>query len=246
MQRLTLSSFTEDDRFLIGITLGDGTIFRRERWDRVCSIRMVHCPEQHDWLQYKIKIANPILGSSAQARPFKNKGLFKGYQWDAGFSNFLYIYEALYENRKKVFRESVLRDLTARELALFWCDDGGIVKNLRWKTDPRTGKPYPNPLQETQGNLAVYEDLGTTSLIAEWIEDLTDSKPRIAKHKKTGLYYLRFNKKSLVNLVDSIHPFVPKCMNVKLDLTPIPVSERAQVLQQRAIRRHERAATLTG
>jgi len=234
---------TTDEKFLIGTVLGDGNLHRRLKWENVTSIKLAHAPKEYDWLQGKVDKASRILNSSANITKALNKGDLKAYQWCAGFSKFVHLYDLMYKEGKKIFCQNVLSELGLQELAIFWCDDGCIVKNLRIKTDPRTGKQYPNPLQETVGNLAVYEDFETTSTIANWILKLTEARPSIKLHKKTGLYYLLFNKKSVEKLCNAIKIYVPNCMAHKIDLTTIPVSERARILKERAIRRQERAAT---
>lgn len=235
---------TTDEKFLIGLVLGDGNLHRRFKWENVTSIKLAHAPKEYSWLEWKVERASKILNSSASINKAMNKGLLKAYQWCAGFSKFVHLYDLMYENGKKIFHQDVLFELGLQELAIFWCDDGCIVKNLRIKTDPRTGKQYPNPLQETVGNLAIYEDLETTSVISNWILNLTGAQASIKFHKKTGLYYLLFNKKSVEKLCSAIKDYVPDCMSHKIDLTPIPVSERARILKERAIRRQECAATL--
>lgn len=234
---------TSEERFLIGIILGDGNLHRRFKWKNVTSIKLAHAPKEYEWLVYKVNKAAKIIGSNATITKAMNKGDLKAYQWCAGFSKFVHIYNLMYKNGKKVFPVQVLEQLGAEELALFWCDDGCIVKNLRNKVDPRTKKAYPNLLQETVGNLAVYEDLETTSAISNWIEKISGAKASVKLHKKTGLYYLLFNKKALVNLCSTLFEYIPKCMYHKIDLTAIPISERARIHNERAIRRQERVAT---
>lgn len=236
--------FTENEAFLIGTVLGDGNLHRRRKWDRVCSIKLAHAPRELKWLEWKVEKAQKILGSRAAITPSWSKGVLKAYQWCAGFSDYVHLYDQFYIDDTKTFTPSLLEQLGLQELAMFWCDDGGVVKSLRQKINYRTGLPYPNPLQETQGNLAVYENEVDTAVVGEWITSLTKAVPKVSFHKKTGLYYLRFNKRSLELLCSSIKDFVPDCMRHKIDLTPVPVSERAQVLKQRAIRRQECAATL--
>ena len=234
---------TRNEAFLIGAVLGDGNLHRRYKWDRVCSIKLCHSPDQLDWLEWKVERVKRILGSKALIKPEWSKGALKAYQWCAGFSDYVHLYDQLYIGDKKTFTSSLLNQLGLQELAMFWCDDGGVVKNLRWKINYRTGLAYPNPLQETQGNLAVYEDESETAIVRDWITSLTGAVSKVSFHKKTGLYYLRFNKRSLKLLCSAIEDFVPNSMKHKIDLTLIPLSERAQVLKQRAIRRHECAAT---
>lgn len=236
---------TTDEKFLIGVVLGDGNLYRRSKWENVTSIKLAHSPKEYSWLEWKVERVSKILNSSANINKAMNKGNLKAYQWCAGFSKFVHLYDLMYKEGKKIFSQTVLLELGLQELAIFWCDDGCIVKNLRIKTDPRTGKQYPNPLQETVGNLAVYENLETTSNIAEWIFKLTGAKPVTKFHKKTGLYYLFFNKKSVEKLCRAIESYVPSCMSHKIDLSSIPVSERARILNERAIRRQECAATVS-
>ena len=231
------------ERFLIGLVLGDGNLYRRHKWENVTSIKLAHSPKEYDWLCWKVEKASSILGSTAKVNKVLNRGELKAYQWCAGFSSFVHLYYLMYKNKKKVFRKEVLSQLGLQELAIFWCDDGCIVKNLRIKIDPRTQKQYPNPLQETVGNLAVYEDFSTTSEISYWIESLTGAKASVKYHRKTNLYYLLFNKKAATALCNAISPYVPNCMLHKIDLSRIPVEKRALILKERAIRRQECAAT---
>lgn len=235
---------TKEEKFLIGTILGDGNLHRRKKWDNVISIKLAHSPKEYNWLQWKVEKVSKILQSSANINKAMNKGILKAYQWCAGFSKFVHLYELMYRDGVKIFDPNVLSELGLKELAIFWCDDGCIVKNLRLKKNPKTGKQYPNPLQETVGNLAVYEDFKTTTNIANWILDLTGAQAAVKLHKKTNLYYLFFNKKEIEKLCLAIKCYVPDCMSHKIDLTLIPVSERARILKERAIRRQERAATL--
>jgi hypothetical protein len=234
---------TDDEKFLIGCALGDGHMNRRKAFANVCSIQMTHTRPQLEYLEWKVEKARPILKSKGKINSCINNCGIEYFRWEAGFSSFVHLYELLYKDNKKTFSFELLKDLGPQELALLWCDDGSIVKLFRDKTDPRTGKKYPNLLQETQGSLALYEPKEEANVVASWIRDLTGEKPSCAKHKKTGLYYLRFNKRQLVALVSCIQEYTPNCMSNKLDLALIPISERAQVLKQRAIRRQERAAT---
>lgn len=232
---------TKEEKFLIGTILGDGNLHRRKKWDNVTSIKLAHSPKEYNWLQWKVEKVSKILQSSANINEAMNKGILKAYQWCAGFSKFVHLYELMYRDGVKIFDPNVLSELGLKELAIFWCDDGCIVKNLRLKKNPKTGKQYPNPLQETVGNLAVYEDFETTTNIANWILDLTGAQAAVKLHKKTNLYYLLFNKKQIEKLCLAIKCYVPNCMSHKIDLTLIPVSERARILKERAIRRQERA-----
>lgn len=236
--------FSESEKFLLGTLLGDGNLHRRPSWDNVCSIKLAHAPQELDWLKYKVDQVKVILGSKAKITEHKQRGELKAYQWCAGFSKYVHLYYEFYKERKKTFTPELLSQLGLRELALFWCDDGGVVKSLRQRVSPLTGKPYNSISLEMQGNLAVYEDREQTSVVCDWIESLCGARSKVSFHKKTGLYYLRFNYDSLKLLCAYLQDYVPVCMSHKVDLTPIPESERAQVLKQRAIRRQERAAAL--
>lgn len=246
VQRLPLSMLTAEEKLLVGCVLGDGSLNRRHQYQNVCSLKLTHTAPQLSYLEWKVEQIRPILKSKAKILRSVNNFGIEYFSWESGFSSFVHLYNLLYLDKKKTFSFKLLKELGPKELALFWCDDGCIVKSLRNKVDPRTGKAYPNLLQETYGNLAVYEPKKETESVASWVEDLTKERPSCVLHKKTGLYYLRFNKKQLTALVSCIEDYIPKCMASKSDLTQIPLSERAQVRKQRAIRRHECAATLNG
>jgi hypothetical protein len=234
---------TEEEKFLIGCVLGDGTLNRRHKYKNVCSIKITHCKAQLLYLKWKVQRLQPILKSKAKILKGYNNFGFEYFSWESGFSSYVHIYNMIYMNQKKTFSFDLLKHLGPKELAIFWCDDGGIVKSLRKKSNPKTNKPYPNLLQETQGNLAVYESKQETDSVASWIQDLTGEKPSVRLHKKTGLYYLRFNKKQLTALVFCIEKHTPSCMLNKIDLSLIPLNKRNEIKQKRAEKRQECAAT---
>lgn len=228
---------TNEELLIIGASLGDGSLNRRHSYENVCSFSVSHSEKQLEYLEWKVSLLKPILNSKAKIHSGINNCGSKYFSWEAGCSKYVHLYNALYINKKKTFSCDILKHLGIRELALFWCDDGGVSKILREKTDPRTGKKYPNLLQETYGTLAVYKSKEETENVQKWIEELTGSKSSNVLHKKTGLYFLRFNKKNLQILVNSIKSEVPECMFDKIDLSQIPLSERARLSKERGNKR---------
>ena len=103
---------TTEECFLIGIVLGDGNLHRRLKWKNVTSIKLAHAPKEYEWLAYKVNKASKILGSNATITKVMNKGSLKAYQWCAGFSKFVHLYNLMYKNGKKVFPVEILEIFT--------------------------------------------------------------------------------------------------------------------------------------
>jgi hypothetical protein len=201
----------EQQKFLIGCAIGDGCISKSKRSESTT----LHIQRQYahvEYAQWQLEQLNSILGTHAQLKYFKDKGIYPAVRFGVTSKKFLTpIYNLLYPQGKKTLSVEVLQNLGLKELALFWMDDGSLEVRKRIK-------PSGSVKIERVGWLAVCEDEPTTDIVGSWIHDLTGSTYTKVCHK-TGKFYLKWNTKQLKMLLSSIDEYVLPSLKYKTDLS---------------------------
>lgn len=201
----------QDKKLILGFSLGDGCLHKEPRWNSV-SIRIGRAARYEDYAAWQLAEVNRILGTRANMRHFKSKGKYPFVEFAAGNKQELTpLYELLYPNGIKVFREEVLYDLSLRELALLWMDDGSL--EVRKRIKPRSIKI------ERSAWLAICEDEIQTDLVGSWIQSLTGAKYTKVKHAKSGKYYLRWHSAQCRALITAVEPYCFPSLRYKVDLS---------------------------
>lgn len=138
--------FTEIDKaIVIGLLLGDGYINDKGR------IEIEHCIKQKDYCIYKAKLLHSVCGGkNINVHEYqRTRSILKdGRQWKSNTfttvsfkkqsKHFMYFRDLLYKNGKKEITQEVLDLLTPLSIALWWLDDGSLVKKQQ-----RDGSPGP-------------------------------------------------------------------------------------------------------
>ena len=128
--------FTEIDKaIMIGLLLGDGYINNKGR------IEIEHCIEQKDYCIYKAKLLHSVCGGKdINVHEYqRNRSILKdGRQWKSNTfttisfkkqsKHFIYFRNLLYQNGKKEVTQEVLDLLSPLSIALWWLDDGSLVR----------------------------------------------------------------------------------------------------------------------
>lgn len=201
---------TQDRQLLLGFALGDGCLHRDPRWGSV-SLRIGRAARYEDYAKWQLQQTNAILGSEANLRYFKAKGKYPFVEFAASNKEVLTpLRELLYPFGVKVFSEKVLEQLSLRELALLWMDDGSL--EVRKRQRPRSVKI------ERSAWLAVCEDESQTDLVGYWIQSLTGAKHTKVQHVKSGKYYLRWHSAQCKTLITAVEPFCFPSLRYKVDL----------------------------
>ena len=199
-----------DEQLLLGFALGDGCLHQEPKWGSV-SLRIGRAARYEDYAKWQLLEVNRILGTKANLRHFLAKGKYPFVEFAAGSKRKLTpLYELLYPEGVKTFTENVLRDLSLRELALLWMDDGSL--EVRKRQRPRSIKI------ERSAWLAICEDETQTDLVGEWICSLTTANYTKIKHTKSGKYYLRWHSAQCRTLITAVEPYCFPSLRYKVDL----------------------------
>lgn len=138
--------FTEIDKaIMIGLLLGDGYINNKGR------VEIEHCIEQKEYCIYKAKLLHSVCGGRdinvheyqrtrsilKDGRQWKNN-TFTTVSFKKQSKHFMYFRDLLYKNGKKEITQDVLDLLSPLSIALWWLDDGSLVRKKQ-----ANGKPGP-------------------------------------------------------------------------------------------------------
>lgn len=115
----------ESRNLLIGLLLGDGTISNNN------VFKLVHCEQQLDYLEWKIKqLNNSGLRNNGVKEYISTNGFNKGkkvYYTQLNIIPFVKVLRrVVYKPTKKLGNRKLLNRLSAREIAIWYMDDGHI------------------------------------------------------------------------------------------------------------------------
>lgn len=115
----------ESRNLLIGLLLGDGTISNNN------VFKLAHCEEQKDYLEWKIKQLNNCgLRNNGLKTYTSSKGYNKGktvYYTQLNIIPFVKVLRrVIYKPKKTIGNRKLLNRLSAREIAIWYMDDGHI------------------------------------------------------------------------------------------------------------------------
>lgn len=115
----------ESRNLLIGLLLGDGTISNNN------VFKLAHCEQQLDYLEWKIKqLNNSGLRNNGVKEYISTNGFNKGnkvYYTQLNIIPFVKVLRRImYKPTKKLGNRKLLNRLSAREIAIWYMDDGHI------------------------------------------------------------------------------------------------------------------------
>lgn len=229
----TLDSLPSKDKaFLKACIFGDGWLGLQRK--KYVHLRIGHSVKQYDWLIYKARKINQILGKDRKVLgPYYQKD---GKNKDKKHESYLFCvddhslflpwfnrwYEVPSEGRViKHVTSDFLSDLALPELAVLWCDDGSVSSSNRVKRHRlKSGSIAEYPYIEAQGQLALCSfTLEEHKLIQEWLYSITGIKWSITLRSTDKRVTLTLGKKKLREFLPLIAPYIPPCMAYKVDLS---------------------------
>ena len=117
------------------------------------------------------------------------------------------MHRVLYKTGQKRYTRQILDYVTDHGLALWFMDDGNksLVRNKEGK------------ISSCVLRLATYCSEEEAQILKQWFIDRYDVEPKFDLDKRNNKYSLRFTSKPAMKLIEVIKPFVPTCMNYKID-----------------------------
>jgi len=195
---------------LVALAIGDGAIQKRvdKKYGTISyCISIKHCARQKEYLEYKARIINSILGGKNTPVVDVNNSGYPGCRYNKGNKKLKYIYNILYKDGKKYISKNVLNLLTPEGIAIWYMDDGSLY------AQKRNGK-----IHAYQMVISTYCD---TKEEVEEIISYFDTKYNIKFHikKNKKKYSLTCNTKEIRKFIKIVEPYVSKvnCMKYKID-----------------------------
>jgi len=182
---------------IIGSLLGDASIRQR---DKNSCFRVSHSIKQEDYIKWILNILNNFIISEFEYR----KRIIANHEVNMinlatrTHSVFNFYRKLFYKNGRKVINNEILNQITPRSLAIWICDDGSYSKK--------------------QGYIILCTNsysLEEHKLIKEFFNKKFGLNPTIG-FRDGKYYYLRFKKDDTKKIIETIKPFIPKCMLYKI------------------------------
>lgn len=203
---------------LIGMILGDGCIKVKKhlkqdgKWSFYYEFVIGHSPKQLDYLLYKKKKLESILGGkklNVNFREFNlkaNNKFYGEYRISRCHKYFRLLHRWVYSNnKKKYYSKKILNWLTPEAIALWFFDDGGLSKyyNIRGEISSFEVRLYPYCSEEEIENIIAF------------FRKKYSIQFKKGFHKKTGLYTVRANTEEGKKFLKLIHPYKIPSMEYK-------------------------------
>ena len=116
-----------DKQFLNALAIGDGHIRERGNSFAIC---ITHSEKQRDYLEFKAKRLSNILKREVNVRKFNNSG-YEAYGIEVAIPYMKFVRKWLYRNGIKRLNISFLRRLSNEAIAIWYMDDGSLIRKKR-------------------------------------------------------------------------------------------------------------------
>ena len=194
----------ESRNLLIGLLLGDGTISNNN------VFKLSHCGEQKDYLEWKIKQLNGCgLRNNGLKEYVSSKGYNEGkkvYYTQLNTISFIKVLRRVfYKPYKKLGNRKLLNRLSAKEIAIWYMDDGHI--NYR-KTKGRVHGFYIK--------LATCLPKEELQIIIDYFKEVWNIQfYMFHEPKKEDSYSLCCGTKEGMKFIDIVKPYVEQVESMK-------------------------------
>lgn len=187
----------EQHDLIIGSTLGDANIRKRERNS---GFRIEHSEKQKEYLFWKYNILKEFTKKGPHNTLRKRKeNILETFNFSTfTHSVFNFYHKLFYKDGKKFITRKMLDMLTPRSLAIWICDDGSFGTN----------QPYIILCTNSYS-------LEEHKTIKKYFEEVWKLSPTIGFRDKK-YYYLRFNQEDTKRLIEIIKPFILDSLRYKI------------------------------
>ena len=184
------------------LAIGDGCLRRRYNTKKA-ELDIAHHIKHRDYIEYKARILEEI-GTKTKTTVKNRKGntQYRVYT-NSNYLNYC-VWKELYRNGKKIFTNSMLRNLDEWSLAILWMDDGTLYFQKKTRRD---GTVY----KYKYGGIATNSfDKKSNERILEWLRKfgITGYLVRDNRLSEDNKYSVRFNRDNVNKLVKIVKSIV--------------------------------------
>lgn len=166
-----------------------------------------HSTKQKEYFEYKLDLFHSIMGGKKPKISFYKGKLGESLRFSRCHKMFRFFHKKLYSNNgKKVFIREVLNTLTPEAIALWYMDDGGIIRNYNTQ----------GGVSSFTMRLFTYCSFEEALTISNYFHEVYDILPKILKYGKKDQYNVVFNTKQGLKLASLLSPYVVGSMQYKL------------------------------
>ena len=200
------SKFTKTSRnLLIGLLLGDGTISNNY------VFKLTHCEAQKDYLEWKINLLKEAgIRNNGIKSYIKTRGYNTGvpvYYTQLNIIPFVKVLRrVVYKEKKIIGNRKLLNRLSAREIAIWYMDDGHI--NIRKKKDKIIGFYIKistcEPKEEVQTIIDYFKEVWNINFYM-FHEGKKEDSYSLCCGTKEGLKFIELVKPYVLQVPSMIH-----------------------------------------
>ena len=200
----------KDKKFLNALAIGDGHIRQRGNSFAIC---IKHSDRQKDYLEFKAKRLSDILKREVNVRKFNNSG-YGAYGIEVTIPYMKFVRKWLYRNGLKRLNISFLRRLSDEGVAIWYMDDGSLIRKKR------NGKIHASEL--ILSICCTEKEANDCILFFKGKYDVYFSLKR-----NKGLFSIRCGTKNAHKLLDRIEKYIIPSMKYKtFRMADPPLAER--------------------
>lgn len=195
---------------ILAMSIGDAHLGKNvdKRWNSESYfISMIHGEKQKEYIEWKSKIINSILGGKQSIpKKFNNNG-YVGYRYSKTSKKLKPLYNRLHKRKSKTIDENILKYFTPLSIAIWYMDDGSLYAHKR------NGKIHGYEMKISVCT-STKDELFP---VVEYFKDKYDIKFRInIDHKK--YYSLVCSTREIRKFMKIVKPYIEpiKCMNYKI------------------------------
>lgn len=199
----------KDKSLLTALTIGDGYISAKKskKYNYTqYSICFKHSIKQLEYLEYKAKLVNSILGGKQNQVHLINNNGYDGCNYMKSDKSLRLIRKNIYKNNKKCLTRSTLNLLDEQGLAIWFMDDG-CTSYMK-----RNGKIHGIILQIS----TCLDTLEELQIVIDYFKEKWDIKFGVKKDH--GKYSLQCATKEARKFMEIVKPYVLQieCMKYKI------------------------------
>lgn len=190
---------TQQREMIVGTVLGDGCIVPHGRKNKSYRLMIGHCEEQEEFVLWKKAVLGNLVNVIARREDKRKNSIILTFN-TVTHDEFRFFYNLFYTNGKKIIKRELINYITPFSIAVWFCDDGSINKNVNMRISTDGFSKEENEILQEIMRLK----FNIRSKVCEYTRN--DKK----------YYFMSFNKENSGKLTELIAPYVLESMKYKI------------------------------